>query len=128
MTFTYDPSGDRGKVRLLVPDRNSPGIFSDVEIDTFLALEGDVFRAAAGALEMIASDQALTLSAVKLMELQTHGDLVSAELRARASALRHRADTIEAESDGGFDIAEEVSTVFAYRERVWNQELRNRTG
>ena len=49
MSYTYDPTTDRGRVRLLVRDTDEKSyVFSDAEIDVFLALaESDVFLAAA---------------------------------------------------------------------------------
>lgn len=63
MTFTLDPSTDRGRVRLLVGDTDTSTtanqIFRDAEIDSFLALESnDVYAAAAAAASSIASSQA----------------------------------------------------------------------
>ena len=43
MAFTYDPTTNRGKVRLgLVDTHRSSSIFTDVEIDEFLADGGSV--------------------------------------------------------------------------------------
>ena len=128
MTATYTPGGsDRDLVRLLIPDRViADPMFVDAELDALLALEGDPLRAAACALETIASDQVMTLKAIKLMELTTNGDKVSMELRVRANALRERAATLEAQGDGGFDVIEQVPNQFAYRERVWDEFLRQR--
>jgi hypothetical protein len=127
MAFTYDTGSARGQVRLLMADTdfNKP-IFEDAEVDVFLTLETDVLRAAAMGLETIASSQVMTLKVIKLMELQTDGSKVSAELRARAKDLRDRALTLEAEDGGGFDVIEEVPNQFAYRERVWDEFLRER--
>ncbi|GAG95652.1 unnamed protein product [marine sediment metagenome] len=53
MACTYDITTDRGKVRLIINDTASPTgcIFSDLEIDTFLAMHaGSVNLAAAEAL------------------------------------------------------------------------------
>lgn len=60
MAFTFDPTSDRGKVRLLVADTDqaTPAnqIFEDAEIDAFLSLASDeVFEAAALACESVAA-------------------------------------------------------------------------
>ncbi len=115
MAFSYDLNTNIGRVRLLVPDRVTPDhIFEDEELTALLALEGDVRSAAAAALEMIASDQAMTLKVMKLLDLQTDGARVSDALLARAKMLR---DQAEAEGDA-FDWAEMVLTDFNLRERI----------
>jgi len=128
MAFTYDPTTSRGRVRLLIPDRiESSAIFTDAEIDTFLSLEtANVRRSAAMALETIASDQALTLKVIRVLDLSTDGAKTSDALLARAAKLRAQADLAEAAEDSGaFDIAEWVPTDFAARERMWNEALRD---
>lgn len=129
MTFTYDPTTDRGKVRLLIPDRNEGSMFfSDEEIDTFLAIESGTRRATAMALETMASDQAMVLKVVRVLDLSTDGRAVSQALMERAAKLRSQADEAEAAEDGGaFDIAEWGVTPFAEREIVWNDALRDQT-
>jgi len=125
MAFSFNLATDAGKVRLLIPDRTETGhLFEDDEIDAFLAMEGAVVkRAAALALETAASDQALVLKAIKLLDLQTDGPKVAASLLARAATLRAQAD--QEDDDPGFDIAEWTPTDFAARERLWNEALRD---
>ena len=128
MAFTFNVATDAGKVRLLIPDRESTDpFFQDDEIDALLELEESVVRrAAALALETMASDAALCLKAVRLLDIQTDGKSVAEALLARAKVLRAQADTDEMDDDGGlFDIAEMVPNTFAWRERVWNEELRD---
>ena len=127
MAFTYDPTTDRGKVRLIVPDRVDTGhVFTDAEIDTFLTMEVDVRRSAALALETIASDEAMVLKVIKLGDLSTNGAQLSEALLKRAAALRTQAEDAEAAEDGGaFDVIEMVPNQFAYRERVYNEALRD---
>jgi len=119
--FTYAPATDRGRVRLMIPDRvAASAMFDDDEIDTFLALEGDEVRlATAMALETIASDQAMTLKVIRLLDLSTDGAKVSDALLARAAGLR-----AAAAADGSFDWGEMVVDDFSYRERLYNQALR----
>ncbi len=127
MTFTYDPSTSRGRVRLIIPDRiDSSHLYEDDEIDTFLTLESaNLRRAAALALETAAADNALVLKAMSLMDISTNGPAVASALMARAAQLRKQADDAEAAEDGGvFDIAEMITTDFAWRERLWNEAQR----
>ena len=125
MGFTYELSAAAGRVRLLVPDNDSANyIFDDDEIDAFLALEGDVRRAAALALETIASNEALTLKVIRLLDVQTDGRAVSDALLKRAAALRKQADDADMAAGGAFDVAEMVFDDFSWRERWINQTLR----
>ena len=134
MAFTFNLATDVGRVRLLIPDRVSTDpIFGDDEIETFLSLEGDdVRRATALALETAASDQTLTLKVVKLLDITTDGAKVGDALLKRAALLRSQAAQAEQaalaeQADAGelFDVAEMVPNSFAWRERVWNEALRN---
>ena len=126
MAFTFNLATDVGRVRLLIPDRDSTDpLFQDDEITAFLSLEGDVRRATALALETLASDQALVLKAVRLLDITTDGGKVSDALLKRATGLREQAERAEmAEENGLFDIAEMVPNSFAWRERVRNEGLR----
>ena len=59
-TYTFVPTDDVGKVRLLINDVAAPWVFSDEEISAFLALEGgSVKRAAAQAIDTNADNEAL---------------------------------------------------------------------
>lgn len=124
MAFTYDPTTSRGRVRLLITDTDGSNvIFQDAEIDAFLALEdSSVKRAAASALDQIASSEALVQKRIRLLDLSTDGPAVAKALREHAAALRDQADKEEVE--GAFDWAEMVVTDFAARERLRNQALR----
>lgn len=109
----YNMSTDAGRVRLLIPDLSlrDPGpIFTDDEIDAFLAIEGsNVRRAAATALDVIASSEVMTSKVIKTQDLQTDGAKVAAELRARAKSLREQADEgygAEGDDDTSFTIVD----------------------
>jgi hypothetical protein len=113
MSFSYLTSTDVGKMRLLIPDTNPAAhVFEDEELDACLGLEGGrVKRAAALALETMASNEAYTQKAIRLLDLSTDGPKVAAELRARAKSLREQdaADALtEQTADGyaGFEVAE----------------------
>jgi hypothetical protein len=127
MTFTYDVATDAGKVRLLIKDTDeTEPIFQDEEIAAFLEMEGEsVHRAAALALETVASDEARTQKVIRLLEIQTDGAKLSDALLARADRLRAQADEAESrEEDGMFDIAETVNDDFGARERILKQAQR----
>lgn len=126
MAFTFDVSSERGKVRLLVPDTSPTAfVFEDAEVDAFLAIEGNsVRRAAALALETLASNQALVLKVIKLMDLQTDGAKLSDALLKRAGLLRAQADDDDMAAGGLFDWAEMVLDPFSARERLVNQGVR----
>lgn len=127
MAFTFDMATDVGKVRLLVPDREADDpFFQDDEVEALLSLEGaNVRRAVALALETIASDTAMTLKAIRLLDLTTDGPKTSDALLKRAALLRVQADLADAAEEGAsFDIAEMVPNAFAWRERIRNEALR----
>jgi len=125
--FTYDPTTDRGFVRLLITDRDAANeIFNDVEIDAFLSrMAGSVYRAAAVALFQIAASEALLLKVIKLLELQTDGAKLAESLKGLALEYQEKADLAEAgEVGGSFDYAELVTDDFTYREKLDKEGLR----
>lgn len=127
MSFTYDTTTSNGLVRLLIFDTNASSyVFEDAEIAAFLGLEGsNVKRAAALALETMASNEAFVLKVIRLLDLQTDGARTADALMKRAAALRQQARDDEATEDGGaFDIAEWVVDDFSLRQRILNQTLR----
>lgn len=124
MAFTLDYATDRGKVRLLITDVDSTQpLFDDDQVDAFLTIEGDsVPRAAALALDTIASNESLVQKVTRLVDFQTNGPAVAADLRNHAKTLRERADELELAD--GFDWAEMVTGPFGARERVIDEYLR----
>lgn len=127
MAFSYDLDTEVGQLRLIIFDTNATThTFEDGELLAFYALEGSsVKRAAALALETMASNEAMTLKVIKLLDLQTDGAKVADSLLKRAAELRKQADADDAAADGGaFDIAEMVVDDFTFRRRVWNESLR----
>ena len=125
MTFTFDPTTDLGRVRLLCTDSIAANeIFSDADITAFMVLEaGNVRRSAALALETIASSEVLVQKRIRLLEISTDGPAESAELLKRAALLREQADDIEAGESGAIDFAEMNYDDFSIRERVINEGL-----
>lgn len=126
MAFTYDTSTDVGKIRLLIFDTNASSyVFEDGELSVFFDLEGDSLkRAAALALETMASNEAFVLKVIELMDLRTDGAATARALLARAALLRSQADDEEYAVDGAFDWAEMVVDEFSARERLRAQVLR----
>lgn len=108
MPFTYDPSTDAGKVRLLARDTaEASALFQDAEIDALIALnDGDVRLAAADALDAVASNQALLLKKVKLGDIGTDGPAVAAALRANAQTLREQAFAQSSAGGEGFVVVD----------------------
>lgn len=92
--ITVDPTTDIGRVRLLATDLSEvTPLFEDAQISAFLAMEGGrVKRAAAQALDTIATSEALISKVIRTLDLQTDGAKVAAELRARAKSLRDQDD------------------------------------
>lgn len=126
MTFSTDPTTDIGKIRLIIGDKDGQyPIFQDDEIQAFLDMAGDVRRAAADALDAIASDQVMVLKVVRTLDLQTDGAAMSRELRQHAKSLREQANAADAGNGDLFDIAEFADDAFSQRERVWKQALRS---
>lgn len=124
-TFTYVLTEDRGKVRLLIPDNKANAwVFADVEIDTFLAMESGIKRAAALALETIASDEALVLKVIKILDVQTDGAKLADALLKRAKTLRDQADKEENDAAGdGFEVVEMVVDDFTARQALFGEAL-----
>ena len=119
MAFSFDLSSDLGKVRLLIPDRQPDEyVFDDVDILALLEMEDGIKRTTALALETIASDQAMTLKVIRLLDLSTDGAKVSDALLKRAKSLRDQADVEDESGEMGFDIAEMVYDDFSYREKI----------
>jgi len=90
MSFSYDPSSNIGRVRLLTTDRDEDAaIFSDEEIGAFLLLNDDDVRlAAAEALESIAVNEALVLKKLTTLDLSTDGPALAKSLLDLAARLR----------------------------------------
>jgi len=129
MAFTYDVATERGQVRLLISDTDTATaanqVFTDAEIDAFLALEGaNVRRAAAQALDTIASNEALVQKVLRTVDITTDGAKLADALHKHAEMLRGQADDDATLDDGGLEIAELVVDPFSYRQRLTNELLR----
>lgn len=126
MGFSYDLSTDFGKIRAIIPDNNATSyVFEDDEIEAFFAIEGSSLkRATALALETIASNEAMVLKVIRLLDISTDGAKVADSLLKRAALLRKQADDEEVAADAGFDIAEMVFAPFGYRQHLNNESMR----
>ena len=124
MPFTYDPTTDIGMVRLLITDTDpARPIFSDDSaITAFLTLnDSDVRLAAAQALDVMATNEAMVLKVIRNMDLQTDGARVADSLRVHASVLRQQA---AADSEGAIDYAEVAVDVFSARDIITREAMR----
>ena len=111
-----DYSTPTGQVRLLIADLSTPPIMDDAMLEGYLGMHGyvggdtasierpGIWRAAADALDAIATSEALTSKKIRTQDLSTDGPAVAAELRKQAAALRGKADQADAESDSFFEI------------------------
>lgn len=126
--MAYDVTTPAGQVRLLAvdtSDNTEDQIFNDQEIDAFLALEGgNVRRAAALAIETIATNEALVLKVIRTLDVQTDGAKLADSLLKRAKVLRDQADDDADTAEDDFAVAEFADPVFGERQYRWNQAVR----
>jgi hypothetical protein len=124
--FTLDPTTDIGIIRVIIQDKDiEQALFSDAEISALLALNSnDVRLAAAAALDVMASNQAMILKVVRTLDLSTDGAAVARALREHADQLRTDVAETDSVEGGLFDYAEMVTNAFTARERLRNQLLR----
>eukprot|EP00918_Siedleckia_nematoides_P028874 GHVU01062096.1.p3 GENE.GHVU01062096.1~~GHVU01062096.1.p3 ORF type:complete len:129 (+),score=24.52 GHVU01062096.1:364-750(+) len=126
MAFTLDYSTNAGKLRLLISDIDSTNpIFQDDAIDAFLSIAqgGNVKRAAATALMVIATNEVLVQKRIKLLDLQTDGPAEAIQLRLLAKELKEEAEAEEV--TGSFDWAEQVNNPGQWTEYIYKDALRN---
>lgn len=97
-----------GQVRLLISDVQSGDgqILDDMQILGFLSLnDKNVRRAAADALDAIASSETLVSKVITTQDLQTDGSKVAQSLRNHADRLRSQANSDDID-DFAFDIVD----------------------
>lgn len=105
--MAIDYTTDLGKVRLLIPDTDETNfVLGDDQITALLDMEVYVKRAAAAALDLIASNEVMVSKVIRTQDLQTDGSKVSAELRARAAELRRQVDEDDDATSGNIDVAD----------------------
>lgn len=123
MTALQDFTSDSAKVRLLISDIDvSKQIFNDQAIGAFLSIaSGNVKRAAASALLVIAVSEVLVQKRIKLLDLSTDGPAEAEALRKLADQYRKEADEAdEIEGvDGLFDWADMILTPAQYEEQLY---------
>jgi hypothetical protein len=124
MAWTFDPTTDRGRVRLLIGDDDTSNqIFQDASIDAFLSMEGgEVKLGAAAAIEAIAAKQALIQKVMKIGDVTTDGAKLAQALRELAANFRRQVEEAPA-----FDIAEWTVTPAVEREIILKDALRDLT-
>lgn len=103
-----DPATPVGMCRLLITDVDpEQPLFLDEQIQAFLAAEGgNVKRAAAALLSVMARSEALISRKITTQDLSTDGPAVAKELRASAAELRAEAaaEELAVDEDAGLDI------------------------
>lgn len=103
--MAIDFSSPSGQVRLLTADLGTPPLLDDELLDGYLQLEsGNVLRAAAAALDAMATSDILISRKIRTQDLSTDGPAVAAALRAQAQALRIRADEADSSEGSYFEI------------------------
>ena len=102
MTAITDFSTDAAKVRLLISDIDlSAPIFNEESVEAFLSVAGgNVKRAAAMALMVIAVNEVLVQKRIRLLDLSTDGPAEANALRALAGQYRAEADEEGARATG----------------------------
>lgn len=104
-----------GQVRLLIADLSSPPLMEDDVLAGYLSMHGytgeadsierpGIWRAAADALDALATSEVLVSKKIRTQDLSTDGPAVAAELRKQAAALRYKADQADAAADSFFEI------------------------
>lgn len=115
---SYNLDEAKGKVRLLISDIGGKGesadewVFADKEIETFLGMwEETILLAAATALRVMASNEAMVSKKITFLELETDGP-------ATAAAMEKTADKFEKMSDSevDFELIEMGVDLFSRRE------------
>ena len=99
-----DYTTDEGRVRLLIADTDTNNlVLDDDQILGFLEIHGgNLKRAAAAALDTIASSEALLSKKIRTQDHQTDGPAVADALRAHARALRDEADGEDTQEEESF--------------------------
>jgi hypothetical protein len=104
---SYDVTSPVGQVRLLLNDTDpGPGkqVFTDAELQAFLALEdGSVKLAAAQAIDTNADNEVLASKVITTRDGSVNGASVAQALHARAAQLRAQALTND-DDQGYFEI------------------------
>jgi hypothetical protein len=125
LTWTFDPSTDLGKMRLLISDTDSSRqIMEDEDLQAFIAISGHYWPGAAMALDSIATNEVLTQKVLTIMGTSTDGAKVAKELRARAMQLRADFKNFGPTTELGFATAEMPDGAFSREEMLLKQYMR----
>jgi len=111
-----------GQVRLLTADLDETAPLLNDEILTgYLGLHNqNAYRAAADALDAMATSEVLLARKIRSQDLSTDGPAVAAELRKQASYLRGKADLDDQAADSGFfEIVPLYSTEYPEAAERW---------
>ena len=94
------------EVRVLIPDLDTTNqIFTDAEITLFLSVaKGNDLRAAAFAVDAVATNEALLLKKLTTDDFHVDGPAAADALRKHAAALRAEADRLDSIDESGFDL------------------------
>lgn len=112
------------QVRLLISDVDEDNaLFTDDQIGVFLDLEVGVKRAAAAALDTIASSEVLVSKKIRTMDRETDGPAVADALRKHATALRLQADAEDELTDSFFYITSFTPARVEGEERYYDGRL-----
>lgn len=125
MTWTYDPTTDLGKCRLLCSDTDSTRqIMSDEDLAAFIVMAGHYMPAAAMALDSIAANEVLSLKVLNIMGMSTDGASVAKMLMARAQKIRDDYMRYSAANGPGFATAEMPDGTFSWDEKILKEYMR----
>ena len=125
MTWTYDPTTDLGKCRLLCSDTDSTRqIMSDEDLAAFIVMAGHYMPAAAMALDSIAANEVLSLKILNIMGMSTDGASVAKMLMARAQKIRDDYMRYSAANGPGFATAEMPDGTFSWDEKILKEYMR----
>ena len=104
--MAIDLTSDLGRIRLLTADLNEGALLlTDEHLRGYLDLnEGNVYRAAADALDAMATSDVLLSRKIRTQDLSTDGPAVAADLRKQAAVLRARAAAAEEAEADGFEV------------------------
>lgn len=95
-----------GRVRLLTADFDESAlILTDDMITAYLDLNAEnQYRAAADALDAMATSEVLLSKVIRTQDLATDGVKVATDLRGKAAALRAKADREDADEASFFEV------------------------
>ena len=99
------------QVRVLIADMATPPILDDQTLQTYLEMQGwepgarwTVYRAAADALDALATGEVMLAKVIRTQDLTTDGAKVADALRKQAAGLRARADDEDPDLGGVFEV------------------------